>query len=350
LAVLVFSYHLLISLSQTFDDFSRTPTPGRNLIVLQSEVIDPTDAVLDPGAVDAARELGPEWVARVSPIMFRSIRVDDHLVHLRAAPLEDWIPLYQMVLQQGRWPAAADEIAAGEGTARANHWAPGSILRIYGRDFRISAIFTAPGTSFASIWIPLERARQLFGEKAPYQGMYILPAVGADVVAVRDTLQDVPAIKERYTVFFEDSYARRNNQAQKDVNSLAKIAAGLALTAVVLGVFNATRLSLVERSREIGCLFAIGFSRLAVHLFLLVRGQILTGMAYLCGLGAAWGYMRLGVVDNMVILGFPLSFDISLEQAAAGAGWTILLAAAGVWLSVRGQAAAGAGSLLRGES
>jgi hypothetical protein len=60
--------------------------------------------------------------------------------------------------------------------------------------------------------------------------------------------------------------------------------------------------------------------------------------------------MRLGVVDNMVILGFPLSFDISLEQAAAGAGWTILLAAAGVWLSVRGQAAAGAGSLLRGES
>ena len=163
MAVLVFSYQILGALSATFAEFSTPPAATRNLVVIQSDAIDHHDAILDPAALQAARDLGPDWVERVSPVMFRRVRVGDHLVQLRASPLADLQVLSQLTLVEGHWPAAPDEIAAGEGTARANGWNLGDRLRVYGSDFRISAIFRSPGTLFASIWMPLDAAERLYG-------------------------------------------------------------------------------------------------------------------------------------------------------------------------------------------
>ena len=148
-------------------EFSSVPAVTRNLVVIQPDAIDHHDAILDPSALEAARALGPDWVERVSPVMFRRVLVGDHLVQLRASPLSDWQTFFQLTLLEGHWPAAADEIAAGEGTARANGWTVGTRLRIYGSDFRISAIFRSPGTLFASLWMPLDAAERLYGRRQP---------------------------------------------------------------------------------------------------------------------------------------------------------------------------------------
>ena len=80
LAVLIFSYHLLGALSASFADFSRSPQVNRNLIVIDAALIDPSDAVLDQTAIDAARSLIPAEVSRVSPVIFRQIRVGERVV------------------------------------------------------------------------------------------------------------------------------------------------------------------------------------------------------------------------------------------------------------------------------
>jgi ABC-type antimicrobial peptide transport system permease subunit len=223
-------------------------------------------------------------------------------------------------------------------------------VRVYGTDFTISAILSASGTYFASLWLPLDRARELYGAQAPYQAMYVQPSPQADTEALRLALQGLPVVQGRYAVFYEDSYTQRNNQATRDIDALAKIAAGLAMLAVVLGVYTATRLSLTERSREIGCLFVLGFSTRSVRLFLLARAQLLVAAAYLAGLAAAWGYETLRGTEHLIILGFTLRFEISPGQALAGFAWMVLLSALGVWLSLRGLASSGVGSLLRGEA
>ena len=347
LAVLVFSYQILGALSATFAEFSRAPDLTRNLIVIQADLIDPSDAVLDPSALEAARALGPDWVERVSPVMFRRVRLGEHLVQLRASPLSDWQSLFQLVLLEGRWPSGPNEIAAGEGAARANGWTVGSLLSIYGSSFRVSAIYRSPGTLFASLWMPLDAAQRLYGENARFQGMFVQAAAQADLESLRARLQADSRIQDRYTVFFEDSYARRNNQATKDITALAGIASALALGAIVFGTFNATSLSLVERAHEIGCLRAIGFSHLSLRLFLLVRAILQGGLAYALGLGAALVYTALRAASPISILGVPLSFQVSPTQAALGLAWMALLAAAGAWLSSGRLVKTGVASLLR---
>jgi ABC-type antimicrobial peptide transport system permease subunit len=336
LAVVVFSYQILTSMAGTFNDFLTTPGASRNLVVYQGEYIDPGDATLEPSALEAARSLGPSLVTRVSPTMFRHMRINDRLIQVRAAPLEDWESVFHVSLIEGSWPSHANEIIAGEGAARANQWSVGSIVEIYGSPFRIAGIFRAPGTSFASIWMPIDQAGELFGFQHLYQGMYVQAAATADIEKVKALLQADPRLAGRYTVFFEDNYTYRNNQFMKDFRSLLTITSLLALLGVIFGIFNSTSLSLVERAREIGILRSIGFTHQIIRLFLLVTGLLQGWLAYAAGLAAAWGYVAYQQAGARVfILGVPVNFEISSSQILSGLLWTGALALLGAWVSSR---------------
>jgi len=102
LGVVIFNYQILISMSGTFAEFLASPGVSRNLIVTQAEFVDPSDASLDPAALEAARSLEPGLVQRTSPVMFRPIRIDDRTVQLRSAPLEDWQSVFHLSLIEGR--------------------------------------------------------------------------------------------------------------------------------------------------------------------------------------------------------------------------------------------------------
>jgi ABC-type antimicrobial peptide transport system permease subunit len=336
LAVMIFSYQILTSLGNTFADFLNAPGVSRNLVVVQSEFIDPGDAVLEPAALDAARSLGAALVKHVSPLTFRHIRINDHLVQLRAAPPQDWQSVFHLQLLQGNWPTRPDEIIAGEGTARANRWNLGSSVEIYGSPFRISGIFRSPGTAFASLWMPLDQARLLFGPERIYQAMYVQVADQADVEDVSTRLRSNLLIGERYAVFLEDTYTYRNNKFMKDFRSLMLIAGWLALLAVVFGTFSTTNLSLVERAKEIGTLRAIGFSHNTIRGFLLARTLLQGLLAYAIGLAAAWVYVIYQQASaRTFILGVPLVFEVSPQQILVGCLWTCALVILGAWISSR---------------
>jgi len=347
LAVLVFSYHLLGAMSASFSNFARDPGVNRNLIVIEADLIDPSEAVLEPDALAAARAYIPAQVARVSPHIFRQVRAGERIVQLRAAPLSDWEPLYRMQLLQGGWPEQPHEIACAETAARANGWTLGSRVRIYGSDFSISAIFRAQGSLFAALWMPLERAQTLYGASGRIQAMYVQAAESADIEQLRASLQANPAIASRYTVFYEDSYTLRNNQIIKDVDLLGGIAKVLALLAITFGAYNATSLSLVERAREIGCLRALGFSNTVTRLLLLTRSLLQGLLAYSLGLVLALVYIAASAGGQVSVYGVPLIFSVSPAQALSGLLWVAALAAAGAWISSRRLVGASVADLLR---
>jgi ABC-type antimicrobial peptide transport system permease subunit len=332
----IFSYQILISMSGTFAEFLADPGVSRNLIVVQAEFIDPSDAYLDPAALEAARSLGPGLVRRALPVVFRQIRIGERLVGLRAAPLEDWPSVFHLSLIEGRWPDQPFEVVVGEGAARANHWILGSSLLIYGSQFHVSGIFRAPGASFAMIWMPFDQALQLYGPQRPYQGMYVQVADTADIEDVRAKLLADPRLSGKYTVYLEDNYTYRNNQFMKDFRSLMIIASGLALLAVVFGTFTTTSLSLVERGREIAILRTVGFSPGRVLGFILLRALLQGLLAYLLGLSVAWGYEAYQQAgEGLFVQGLAISFQISAGQVFTGALLTCAMAVLGAWLSSR---------------
>lgn len=336
LAVVVASYFILFASGRAFSSYLNVTTVSRNLIVIQNDMIDPSVAFLEPQVIQAAQDLIPATIRRVSPIVFRHTRVGEHLVQLSATAVQDWEPVYHLVLLKGAWSGKGREIVVSEGIALANAWQVGQLVQIFGSSFSISGIFRSPGTAFASVWMPIETFRALFDTQRGYQALFVQPAVGVDPDTVRLRLQNDPRLADGYAVYFEDNYTRRKFQTLKDLSSMMTVMSGVALLGIVFGIFNAATLSTVERGRELGILLGIGFSHRTVRRLMLVRSILQGLLAYGVGLAAAdLFFTSQQAFAPLVILGLPFSLKITPDMAASGLAWVIALALLGAWLSTR---------------
>jgi ABC-type antimicrobial peptide transport system permease subunit len=336
MAVVIFSFFVLSSFSQSLSVFNQSNITTSNLIVIQADLIDPSDAMLDANALQAAEQIPSTLISKVSPVIFRRMRINDHVIQLRAAHVEDWESVFHLRLLEGQWPKDFGEVIAGEGAAEANGWKIGSHLEIFGSQFRLSGIASIPGSFFSSVWMPLKQAEELFGMKRGYQFMFIQAAPGANVEEVKQRLQEDPKIKGRYTVFFEDSYSKRNNQLFKDIMSLMSITSSIALLAVMLGTYSSTNLSLVERGREIGILRAVGFSHNLIGTLLSMRAMVQGWVAYVVSLIAALMYIAYQqAFAQLFVLGIHITFEITLEIILMGFLISSAMALIGAWLSSR---------------
>jgi ABC-type antimicrobial peptide transport system permease subunit len=336
LAMVVASYFILSALAGVFTDLLNTTVVSRNLIIIQDDMIDPSDAVVESQVFNAARELMPEAISRVSPIVFRHIRVEDHVVQLRAAEPQDWEAVYHLALVEGTWPKGEREVVVGEGIAQVNAWEVGTPVEIFGSPFKVAGIFRAPGTAFASVWMPIHTFWAVFDTEHTYQALFVQAAEGVDAETVRLSLQNDTRLANHYAVYYEDHYTRRNIQSHIDLSSMMMVVSRIALLGIAFGIFNSTTLSIVERSRELGILLGVGFSHHKVRGFILLRAILLGGLAYGIGLALAFLYTTFQrAAEPIFIIGVPFDLVITPEMAASGLLWVAGLAVMGAWLSTR---------------
>jgi putative ABC transport system permease protein len=336
IAVVIFSFFILSTFAQSLVSFNEAEPYRSNLIVAQSNLIDLGDSVLDDSVLHAAEQMPSNLVSRVSPVIFRHLRINDHLIQLRAARVEDWTTVFHMELLEGQWPKEFREVAVGQDTAKANDWKIGSLVEIFGSEFRISAITRSPGSAFSSIWMPLNQAQVHFGKKNLYQMMVVQVAQNADAENVKLLLQTNPQLTGKYSVFFEDTFSQRNTQILKDMSSLMNICSSLALLAVCFGTYTSTNLSLTERSREIGILRAIGFPHNSLSGLLGLRAILQGLIAYTAGLATVLLFIAYRQSSaKLFVLGFNIIFMITWQIILDGFLLTIALALLGAWLSSR---------------
>ncbi|MCI0519515.1 MAG: ABC transporter permease [Chloroflexi bacterium] len=348
MAVVIFSYLILSALAQTLQDAAQLSTPSRNLIVLPNDVFDPSAANVSPQAVQAVAALQPNPLERVSPLIFRHTRIDHKLAYLRAAPLEDWETVHHLALLAGEWPGPAGEAAIGEGAARAHGWQISDVLRIFGQDFRVTAVFRSPGGVYASVWLPLEAAQELFAPRRASQMLILQPAPQANLEALRQQIQSLPALSGGYAVFFEEAYNRQHLVMGKDFASLLRVVSGIALLSILFGIYNSVQLSASERMREIVILRAVGFRPAVIRSALALRALLLGGLAYALGLAAAWAFTAyLAAYRPLFILGWSLVFALDWRSTLTALAWTLLLTPAGAWLATLGVFQQGVAAALR---
>jgi len=336
IAAVVFTYLLLSALAQTMGNLSQEAAVGRNLVIIEGDFIDPADATLDPAAVQAAEELSPDLVSQVSPVIFRNLRLDERLVQFRAANLADWTTIHHLSLVDGRWPEGPGEIAISDGVVTLGEWGPGSSMIIYGSDFEVSGVVQFEGTAYASVWMDLPVAQSLFGPDRGYQLMLVEMAPGANADEVRAALQRHPQLAERYEVFFENNYTRRNMRTLEDIQGTARAVGLIALVAVILGSYNATGLSMVERQQQIGILRVVGFKPGAVRQLLLLQALVQGLAGFVLGLLAALAFVAYQQsVAQLYAYGFPLSFSLTMEIVTLGLFLTLSLAGLGAIFATR---------------
>jgi len=272
-----------------------------------------------------APRTGAAAATDAAPALFRGIEPQAFLVHP------------QVRLVAGRWPApGADEIAASPGAiARLGGDASrgagtgtetgtgtdagvgiGTQVEVAGTPFAVSGLFEAPGTAMhAEFWMRLDRLAQLTQRTTR---SCVVAALGDaeldDIDAFTASRLDLESIAMR-----ESDYYARLGEFFAPIRLLVFVTAVLISTGGALGGVNAMYAAFSSRVREVGTLQALGFSRAAIAVSLVIESTVacVAGSLLACLLALA---ALDGIAIDFSMGSFGLAVDSTAIASAIAAG------------------------------
>jgi putative ABC transport system permease protein len=150
-------------------------------------------------------------------------------------------------------------------------------------------------------------------------------AKASDVrTALNQAIKPFPQVKVRDQADYKATVQDQTNMILQLVYGLL----GLAIVIAILGVVNTLALSVIERTREIGLLRAIGMSRVQLRRMIRLESVVIAVFGAVLGLvlGVGWGIsaQRLLATQGLDVLTVPW---VTIAEVVVGAGLVGLLAA-----------------------
>jgi ABC-type antimicrobial peptide transport system permease subunit len=334
LAVVVVGYLLLASLAQSILVLTSPAQVSNNLLIVSANTIDPMDSSLDESILQTALEITPNQIQRAFPVIFRHLTIDGRIMQVRALPLEEMPTALALTLIQGEWPAGLYQVVVSEGAAQLASWKIGSSVNIYGTDFQVTGMVRSTENAFGSLWMTYTAGQHLFGSSRGFQVGFLVLAPSTNPESVRLRLLADPRISPNFNVYLENVFTNDYNQSTNNLLVLCSLMVLVSLLAITFGIYNATTLSLTERSIDIGLLRLIGFSLRNLRGFLFVRALILIMAAYGLGWVVSMIFIHLQRIQASVDIVF-LSLRLTVFSSLSGLGLAVIFAFLGVWFTSR---------------
>ena len=172
------------------------------------------------------------------------------------------------------------------------------------------------------------------------QGLQLLlvdVADDADLAAVRDDVTEVEAEDLTLSVLDAEEFTSQQTAQINTVLGLLYALLGLSLVIATLGVINTLALSVVERTREIGLLRAIGLTRAQLRRVITIESVATTVFGALLGitLGLAFGLalQRAIADDGLEVLSIPWTTVVVVLVGSAVVG--VVAAVLPAWRATR---------------
>ncbi|OII65207.1 hypothetical protein BJP40_17660 [Streptomyces sp. CC53] len=176
---------------------------------------------------------------------------------------------------------------------------------------------------------PATLERYVPADRLPEPGLLLVQAEDGQEAAVYAALKDALERYPQYAVYDQTDY---KEQIQAQVGQLLNIVYGLlalAIIVAVLGVVNTLALSVVERTREIGLLRAVGLSRRQLRRMIRLESVVIAlfGALLGLGLGMAWGVaaQKLLALQGLHVLEIPWSTIVTVFFGSALVGFVAAL-------------------------
>lgn len=202
---------------------------------------------------------------------------------------------------------------------------PKNSLLIKGEKFKVIGVFKRTGTDIDNrLYIPLESARLLFEKPDIVNSMVVKIKPGIEIEGAQQRIDErLSRIvdEDSYEIFTPEQLLDQFNTILGVVQSVLSAIAAISLLVGGIGITNAMYTSVLERTRQIGIMKAIGATRrIILGLFLLeasiigmVGGVIgvMVGMiiSYMVEYGAAAaGFSLLKIEVNVFLVFFGLAF------------------------------------------
>lgn len=300
---------------------------GTNILALQKGSIDLLTASLDERLAERiAQEPG---VAAVMGGLGELVELErGQMAYLAGRPLRGdfWSTLN---IVAGTVPTAGDPegVVVGEALAQQLSKHPGDTIRLNGRDFRIVGLSKEPSVlDDRSVMIVLPVMQQLLGREGKVSGFHIRvrhPENAPEVARVRSSLA---AAFPRLS-FTEASDIGRDTHVTRMLRAMAWSSSTIALGMAFVAVTNTLLMSVMERSREIGLLSALGWHPSRVVTMVMLDGLLLSAAGAAGGIGL--GLASLGWIAHHPMLGGLFQPEVTGRVLAEGAAMALLLGLCG---------------------
>jgi putative ABC transport system permease protein len=193
------------------------------------------------------------------------------------------------------------------------------------RSLRATVAGVMQSLSSGDVWMSLATMRSLLGATNDAQ-LAVKAAPGANVAALQHRIQSL--IDSRYANLEMVSLADRRAEINKEISqqfNLFNAIVAIAVIVSLLGVVNTLAMSVIERTREIGVLRALGSSRWLVRQTMIDESLMITLAGALAGIavGLLIGFVWVGSMGGVmpgIVFHLPVGTTIGVAVAALVAG------------------------------
>ncbi len=253
-------------------------------------------------------------VATVAPVRFGAAQIDGKQDFVSALDASAFSKVATLSVDSGSLSTGDTGLLVQRDRAATAGWKVGDQVTLglpAGPTTLPIAAIIAP-SRFAGADIVLPLAALEAGGVAPVDSViYLGRAAGADPATVLASIKTALAGLPTVTVKDQNEYAAEQRAPVNQLLAIVYALLGLAVIIAVLGIVNTLALSVIERTREVGLLRAVGMSRRQL------RTMIRLESVAISVLGAVLG-VALGLI-----------FGISLQRAIADQGIRVLDVPAG---------------------
>jgi putative ABC transport system permease protein len=240
---------------------------------------------------------------------FRTIiGVDAGQPALGAAKVREWI-------KQGRFPEMPGEIVLEKHFARFQKVGPGDVFQIGGHPFTICGIIEikeGAQVAAANIYMPLNSARMLLKNKPDALNLIYLRL--NDPSMLNRVKSQLSSKINGLSISSSDSFLELMGGVSMISEKFSLIASMVGLIGAVLLVMKTMSSHLLERSREIGTLKAVGWTRQEIQRQLTAEAFIQTLAGGLLGIFA--GYL-ISYLLSFISITIPIPWELNPVPAMA---------------------------------
>jgi putative ABC transport system permease protein len=301
-ALAIASFHVLAGLSRGMDRAAHDSLAERgiDLVVMKRGAVEffastlPQALAADigriPGVADVSAELGA-----VAPV--------GEEAHAIVGCWEtDGFQWRTVPLTRGRLPASGEGgVVLGEGLAEATHIDVGGTVTLNFSDFHVTGIAAfSSALNRGMALMPLSDLQALMFREGQVSLFNVRLAAPGDPAAREAARDAIMALRPDLTVATTNEVLRGNRLVAILLAS-SDVIAGAALVIACLFVLNTLAMAVEERTRDIGILAAIGWSRRRIVALILSEGMLLAGLGGLLGTGL--GRLGSNSLNLFVFLG-----------------------------------------------
>ncbi|WP_435768671.1 ABC transporter permease [Nocardioides sp. SYSU DS0651] len=253
-----------------------------------------------------------EGVAVMSRQQWSSARLGDDDVSVVGND-DRFDDVYQLDVVEGRAVPTGDEAVVVEDLARERGLAVGDRLDLRftgGKRLDLEVVGIVEGSeATGQVSVPLDRLAEA-GILRQDTALSILLEPGADPATVHDRVDAAAASVPIVAVYDKEEFS---DQIREQVNQLLYMIYGLlalAIVIAVIGIVNTLGLSVIERTREIGLLRAVGMSRSRLRRMITLESVAIAVLGAVLGmaLGLLIGVLlRQSLSNDLTSLGLPLA-------------------------------------------